>query len=65
MGSRLKLIRAPLNPQQFAVLVPETETQKILQSEGPFFATVLNPKNEQKSELHERKQKRKTIEYFN
>lgn len=65
VGSRLKLIRAPLNPQQFAVLVPDSETSKILQSEGPFFATVLNPKFEQKSELHTRKQKRNLIEYFN
>ncbi len=65
IGSRLKMIRAPLNPQQFAVLVPEDETHKILQAEGPFFATVLNPNSNQKSRVMTHKQKRKFVEYFN
>lgn len=43
VGSRLKLLRAPLNPQQYAVLVKDSESQRILQHSGPFVAVVQNP----------------------
>ena len=43
VGSRLKLLRAPLNPQQYAVLVRDSESYRVLQHPGPFVAVVQNP----------------------
>ncbi|MBK9323259.1 MAG: hypothetical protein IPM97_10015 [Bdellovibrionaceae bacterium] len=42
VASAIKLLRAPLNPQQFAVLVREEESSKIVTQEGPFFAALKN-----------------------
>lgn len=44
IASAVKLLRAPLNPQQFAVLVREEESTKIVTQDGPFFAALKNPK---------------------
>jgi hypothetical protein len=43
VGSKLKLLKAPLNPNQFAVLVREDESPKLLSYTGPFIAVVQNP----------------------
>lgn len=43
VGSKLKLLRAPLNPQQYAVLVQDHESSRILSYPGPFIAVVQNP----------------------
>ncbi len=43
VGAKLKLLRAPLNPQQYAVLVKEGESSKLLSFAGPFIAVVQNP----------------------
>ncbi len=43
VAASVKLLRAPLNPQQFAVLVKEKESSKITNTEGPFFAALKNP----------------------
>jgi hypothetical protein len=51
VGKRLKLLRAPLNPNTFAVLVPENLASEILAAHGPFVAVVQNPNNSLKSEL--------------
>ena len=63
VGRRLKLLRAPLNPQQFAVLVPEGEVSILLQSTGPFWAAIQNPNENHSAEIasHNRKSR---IEYF-
>ena len=42
IGKKVKLIRAPLNPQKFAVLVPENSAHMFMQSDNPFFAVLLN-----------------------
>lgn len=44
LASGVKLVRAPLNPEQFAVLVREEDSGKIVGHEGPFFAALKNPK---------------------
>lgn len=44
IASGVKLLRAPLNPQQFAVLVREEDSGRIVGQEGPFFAALKNPK---------------------
>ncbi|MEN0058368.1 MAG: hypothetical protein AAGB31_06000 [Bdellovibrio sp.] len=46
VGSRLKLLRAPLNPQQYAVLVRDSESSRLLSYSGPFIAVVQNPQTE-------------------
>lgn len=43
VGSKLKLLRAPLNPQQYAVLVKESDSSRLLGYAGPFIAVVQNP----------------------
>ncbi len=43
VGSKLKLLRAPLNPQQYAVLVKDHESPRLLSYTGPFIAVVQNP----------------------
>lgn len=63
VGRRLKLLRAPLNPNTFAVLVPENEASSILSANGPFMAVVQNPNNTKATELI-KKSNRMQIEYF-
>lgn len=43
VGDRLKILKAPLNPRQFAVLIDEESSSQILQHQGPFFAVIQNP----------------------
>lgn len=43
--SGVKLIRAPLDENQFAVLVPENETPLLLAAQAPFFVVIQNPNN--------------------
>ncbi len=67
VGRRLKLLRAPLNPQQFAVLVPENEASLILQASGPFLAVIQNPADHGQSEYYDHKarsEKVESVEYF-
>lgn len=42
VGSRLKLVRAPKNPNLYAVLVSEKQSEQILAQPGPFFAVIQN-----------------------
>lgn len=42
IASRIKLLRTPRNPEQFAILVKESETSLILQTSGPYFAVIQN-----------------------
>lgn len=43
VARRLPILRAPLNPQQFAVLAPEDQAQLIVREPGPFWVVVQNP----------------------
>lgn len=43
VAKRLPILRAPLNPQQFAVLAPEEQAQVIVREPGPFWVVVQNP----------------------
>lgn len=42
VGKKLKLIRAPLNPEKFAVLVTEEEAAALMSINGPFSAVIQN-----------------------
>lgn len=54
IASGIKIMRAPLNPDVFAVLVLSQDASKIAQHPGAFFVTVLNPKT-QKSNFEREK----------
>lgn len=45
IASRVKLIKSPKNPDQFALLLEESNTMDILKHSGPYFATIQNRKN--------------------
>ena len=42
LASKVKILRAPLNPNQYAVLVPEHFSKQIMSLSGPFWAVVQN-----------------------
>jgi hypothetical protein len=42
IASRIKLIRAPYNPNLFAALVKEELSERIMKETGPFFAIIQN-----------------------
>ncbi|WP_413292684.1 hypothetical protein ACLSU7_14775 [Bdellovibrio sp. HCB185ZH] len=65
VASRVKLVRAPRNPDQFAILVKETEGQRILQQSGPFIAVVQNPEVRGGKLTTTEKQNAVRIEYSN
>lgn len=65
IGTRIKIIRAPLNPQLFAALVPENKSSELLNYSESLFAVVQN-KSESSSEIYSKKtQQKKNIIYQN
>lgn len=64
VGSRLKILRAPYNPDLYAVLVRETESTQLLSFPGPFIAVVQNP-DAQGTRLSDIKKSSVTIQYQN
>lgn len=44
VGQKIKLIRAPLNPNQYAVLVTEAESVELLKTNPRFWVTIHNQK---------------------
>lgn len=64
VGQKLKLLRAPLNPQQFAVLVPENQVSQLLQQPGPYWAAIQNPNKNSKENIQQKKIKQTRVEYY-
>lgn len=64
VGQRLRLLRAPLNPQLFAVLVPENETKQVLETPGPFVAVIQNRAQAGMGAVEKKVTKQSRIEYF-
>lgn len=62
LASKVKILRAPLNPNQYAVLVPENLSKHIMSLTGPFWAVVQNRDTKQ-TEVEEIKPKTVRIEY--
>lgn len=60
IANRIKILRAPLNPNQYAVLVSEELSEKIMRSHGPFWAVIQN-----KSLVHEPTVNPKNIKTIN
>lgn len=42
IASKVKILKAPLNPNQYAVLVTENLSKEIMKAKGPFWAVVQN-----------------------
>jgi hypothetical protein len=42
IASRVKLLRAPLNPNQYAILAPQRISDLIMSTPGPFWAVIQN-----------------------
>lgn len=42
VGHRLRLVRSPMNPQAFAVLVPDGQTAQLFQTPDPLFGVLLS-----------------------
>jgi hypothetical protein len=64
VGAKLKLLRAPLNPQQYAVLVKDSESSRLMSFPGPFIAVVQNP-DEKGQEISKNPKPAVHIEYQN
>lgn len=44
VARQVKILRAPLNPSNFAVLAPEANSAELVRHQGAFFVVVQNPK---------------------
>lgn len=64
VGTKMKILRAPLNPQQYAVLVREHESSRLLSYAGPFIAVVQNP-DEKGAQINASGPSRLHIDYQN
>jgi len=63
VGKSLRLIRAPLNPDQFAVLVREHQVASIMESQLPLFAVIQNSRSNSESQVSSRTSQ-ESITYF-
>jgi hypothetical protein len=64
VAAKVKLVRAPLNPQQYAVLIREEEGPRLMAYAGPFLAVVQNP-DAKGTELSQTSKKSIRIDYQN
>jgi len=55
---RVKILRAPKNPSQFAVLVPDIQAPELVRSATPFYVVIQNP--QARGTKFEKRQVRKT-----
>lgn len=63
VARRVPILRAPLNPSHFAVLVPESISRSITQEPGPFWVVIQNPNQQGMSfEKNLKKQKVQVID---
>lgn len=63
VGRRIRLLRAPLNPRAFAVLVRESEAEKFLSFRGALIASVRPPETEGHEIVSERRRRAPVIEF--
>lgn len=64
VAAKVKLVRAPLNPQQYAVLIREEEGPRLMSYTGPFIAVIQNP-DAKGTKLSQTAKKSIRIEYQN
>lgn len=64
VASRMKILRAPLNPQMYAVLVPEKDSHRILEFGDTFLVTVQSDRSDSPEILQNKKTSQTHIETF-
>lgn len=64
IARRLKLLRAPLNPEVFGVLVPEEQAADFIKGQTPFYAVLQNPNAPGFGSLDRPTKNLKTVEYY-
>lgn len=65
IATRIKILRAPLNPNEFAVLVPENLSEKIMAESGPFWGVIQNRAvSEGENNIAQTATKKIQIEYY-
>ena len=64
VAERIKLIRSPLNPENFAVLAPESQAEALITYNGEFFVTVQNPAIQKQVSVNREVKKRNLIDYL-
>lgn len=63
IGRNLRMLRAPLNPQQFAVLVPESDVGRFISYQGQLHAVLQNRVRNSHTEFSQKKSSTK-IQFF-
>ncbi len=64
VGRHLRLLRAPLNPEQFAVLVPEDDVAQFATPAAKFYAVVENRRVQDPASVPSQGRARRQVEYF-
>ena len=64
VGSHLRLIRAPLNPKTFAVLVPEAQAPHLVSASGSLFAVIQNSKLKGQGQLEQTPIHENHVKYY-
>lgn len=65
VASDIRLIRAPLDPQQFAVLVHESIATHVVSIPGPYFVVIKNPLHSSAKIQVKKEKSPSRIKYFN
>ena len=64
VAQHLRLLRAPLNPRAFAVLVPDAEAQSIVGTGNPLVAVVQNRNQKGMGYLEKKNKLTSHVEYY-
>jgi hypothetical protein len=64
VGHQLRLLRAPLNPKMFAVLVPDGEAKNLVGNGGPLLAVLQNNHQSGMGNIEKLSKKVQNIEYY-
>ncbi len=55
VARQVKILRAPLDPKKFAILVPSEQSANLVKADFPFFVTIHNPKRNRPQFLQSKK----------
>lgn len=64
VANKIKILRAPKNPNVYAVLCHRSETEKIYKYPGPFYVSLLNPKSTGTNFVNKKRVKRIEVDNF-
>ena len=64
VGHHLRLLRAPLNPNTFAVLVPDNQAESIINGSGPLMAVLQNREQAGHGAIEKNQKKLSHVQYY-